>query len=103
MDGQFVRAIVKGLKGHPDAVLVFAMAVMAVGMCLKGIHPLIAVGVPGAFYIVYCLRSLAQDKHKERLAEMDVRRLESGKGTSIRTRNASQVRKARDRQNGPQG
>jgi hypothetical protein len=91
------------LKGHPDAVLVFATVVMAVGMCLKGINRFIAIGVSGAFDFDYCLRSLAQDEHKERLAEMGVTRLKSGKGTSIKTRNGSQVRRARDRQNGPQG
>jgi hypothetical protein len=94
LDSQFLKSVVAGLKGHPDAVLAFAMAVLGTLLLIAGFEPLIAAGVPASFYILYLLRMWWHDKHTERLAEMEVRRLEAEKGKPVRSKNIRALEKA---------
>ena len=103
LDKAFLKGAIGALKDHPEALLAFVMAVLAVGLLLKGYDPYIAVGVPGIFYLGYLLRVLLQDRHRERLAKMDVESLESGKGKSIRARNIRAVTKTRAPKKGSRG
>lgn len=93
LDNQFLKNVLTGLKGHPEAVLAFAMATLGTGLLLKGFNPWISVGVPAAFYILYLLRMLMHDKHTEKLAELDVQRLENEKGKPTRSKNIRAINK----------
>ena len=93
--GRFVDRVISGLKGHQEAVLAFAMAFLACALYMKNGNPYVSPGIPGAFYIAYILRMWLLDKHNERVAQMEVNRLESGKGKSITARTVKKSSKAR--------
>lgn len=93
LNNQFVKDVVGGLKGHPEAVLAFAMAVLGTILLLSGFNPWISGGVPAAFYVLYLLRMFMHDKHVENLEELNVQRLENEKGKPTRRKNIHALEK----------
>lgn len=86
MNDDLYKAIVAGLKGNTDAVLAFALMVVGAGLLATGVSPWIACGLPLAIYVLYQFRMFTHDKHLERMAELNVQKLEQSKGKAIRQR-----------------
>lgn len=89
----FWNSVLKGLKGHPEAILAVAMVAAGAGLLAKGIHPLASIGLPFAIYVAYCFRMMWADQHKERLAELDVKKLEQSAGAEAAKRSRNVLRR----------
>lgn len=86
VEESWYRSIVEALKGHPNALLAFALTVSA-GVLLKlEVNQWLACGFPGSLYLAYCLRGWRSDISKERLADARVKEIEAQKGAPIRQR-----------------
>jgi hypothetical protein len=72
--------IVANLKGHPEATLAVGMLLAGVGMYLLHVNPAFAFGLPVTIYVLYHLRMNRHGAHKERMAEIGVKKIEATRG-----------------------
>lgn len=96
----FCTGVIEALKGHPEAVLIFALASLGVVLFLNSVNPILAVTLPLGSYGLYILRMKSKDAHEERIARIDIERLEATKGTRVR---AKAKRALSQRKNGNDG
>lgn len=82
----WISKVVDGLKGHQEATLVFGPVALATFGLSWGVNPWFATGCPGGIYFLYCLRMVAHARHAERMAEIEVEKLEKSIGAKIRKR-----------------
>lgn len=75
--GGWIRDVVDGLKGHPDALLAFAIVVAAGGLVYAGVNEWLACGFAGGVYVLYCVRAWFADRAKVQLAKQELDRLET--------------------------
>ena len=94
-DNQLAKTIIAGLQGHPEAVLAFAMTLVAAGLLVSGFGLFLSAALPAGFYLLYQFRMMRYDKHRERLAEIEVRRIETEVGIPSRRRNMEKVKESK--------
>lgn len=90
---KFAAPFTEALKGHPDHLLAFGIALISAILVLAGINPWVAFGGPGIMYILSCLRQERAAAGKQRLAELELQKIElqlSGKA-------AARIKKAKER------
>jgi len=76
-------AIAKGLAGHPEALLAFGLGAIATTLVWLGVNQWLACGFPTIIWFGYLSNRLLADSQKRELAEMDVRKLELGRGKPL--------------------
>lgn len=84
MSESWYRDIAEGLKGHPDALLAFALALAAVGLVAAGVEAWLACVFTGTLYIAYRVKGLLTDLSKERIARGELERLEMQRAVTAR-------------------
>jgi uncharacterized membrane protein YhhN len=84
--GGFWTGALKALDGHQEAVLALVVIVAAVILEKLTQNPYFAFGLPVAIYVLYIVRMIWHAKHEERLAELNIEKLERTRGTSTRAR-----------------
>ncbi|EHK56882.1 hypothetical protein MAXJ12_12492 [Mesorhizobium alhagi CCNWXJ12-2] len=89
-------AIFESLKGHPEATLAATMVFAGGGMLAMSINPWASCGLPAVIYVGYCLRMTGHDKHSERMAELDVQKIEKSRGAKTRQRAQKILERRRD-------
>lgn len=77
------KSIADGLKGHPSELLAFGVIFLGCGLIAARVDTLIAVGFPGTIYLLYCFKSLLDNGHKRRIAEIEVQKIEAERGKAI--------------------
>ncbi len=94
---KYVSKIAAPLRKYPNHFVVcLGMAVVFV-LLLKGVDPLAAIFGPGFMILALFARECFADRHKERMAEKNIQKLEKTKGHAIR-RNAQRVLKKETKQ-----
>jgi ABC-type uncharacterized transport system permease subunit len=86
-------AIVAGLKGHQEALLAFALALLGAAIWIGAADAWVAAGLPVAIYVLYQFRMFTLDRHSERMAELGIRSLEKSKGIQARQKLARALEK----------
>ncbi len=90
------KTIFESLKGHTEAVLAATLIFAAFILLLANVNPWAATIFPASIYIIYFFRMLLHDKHRERMAEYDVKRLEKGKGIAVRNKGQKALSRQRN-------
>lgn len=83
----------KYLKGHPDAIVCIAMALIIIPSLALGEHPFWVVGGAAIVLIFYHYRRRSAEGHAERMAAIDVDNVQSRKGTPIKERGRAKLDK----------
>ena len=71
-----LNSIAKGLRENSEALLPFGLAVVAFFAIVAGADPWLSFGFAGLIYIAYMFRSEKSDKHEERMAQLQIDKLE---------------------------
>ncbi|MGR9188847.1 hypothetical protein [Rhizobium leguminosarum] len=71
-----LNSIAKGLSKKAEALLPFGLAVIALGAIVAGVDPWLSCGFAGVLYCAYMLRSEKSDKHEERMAQLEIEKLD---------------------------
>jgi hypothetical protein len=85
-EGGVWESIFQGLKGHPEATLAGACLFIGGSMAVAGVNLAFAGGLPLAIYLVYYFRMTGHDRHAERMAELDVQKIEKTAGIEAQQR-----------------
>jgi hypothetical protein len=86
MDREILTKAFDGLKTHPEATLAGLSLFLGAAMAISGVNLLFSGGLPIAIYLIYYFRMVRDDKRSERLAELEVQRLERTAGLEARQR-----------------
>jgi hypothetical protein len=81
---RWATAAFRNLKGHPTETLAVVCLLVGLGLLLGGFEYYIAVGFPGAIFIVNCLMKVLTQNHERRVAEIEVQKLEKSKGAALK-------------------
>jgi hypothetical protein len=90
---------VQNVAGDSVATVAIVAIFAGTGLLYGGFEPWIACGFPGLMCILYQTRSLFDHRHKQRMAEIDVDRIDAEKGKATRER----AKKALARRRGKDG
>lgn len=94
--GKAWAPIIDALKGHPEKLLAAVMVFAGGGLLIAGVHPIAAVGLPVTIYVAYLGADLVRNTHKERMAQINLKRIE----TTIAKPARQRARKALERRQG---
>lgn len=72
------------LKGEPSAGLAGIAVIAGVVLLTAGFGPWLSIGFPGGMYFLYLLKGLFDNRHERNLAELEVQKLEAGRGQKVR-------------------
>ncbi len=89
------KSAIENLKGDPSAGLAGLDIVAGMALLGLGLGPYIALGFPGTIYLLYLLKGLFDNHHDRMMADLDVKRIEAGKGKQIRQRTQRSLEKRR--------
>lgn len=73
---EVLNSIAKGLSARVEALLPFGLGVLAFGAIALGADPWLSFGFAGAVYVGYIIRSEKSDKHEERMAQLQIEKLD---------------------------
>lgn len=89
------KTIFEGLKGHPEATLAGLAIFAGAGMATAGVNLVFSAGLPVAIYLAYYFRMAGHDRHAERLAELEVQKLEKTAGIEARQKSRKALERRR--------
>lgn len=69
---ELLNSISKGLSAKAEALLPFGLGVISLGAIAFGADPWLSFGFGGFVYVAYVFRSEKSDKHDERMAQLEI-------------------------------
>ncbi len=94
------KSIIEGLKGHPNELLAVGVILTGVAMLIAGVNPWVACGFPLAVYLLYGLKALFDNVHQRQMAEIEVERIETERGVTVRERAKRALERRREKHGG---
>lgn len=94
-DSKILSEALQLLKNHPEGIVAVVVLGISAGLLVAGVNPVFAIGLPMAIYILYHVRMTAAARHKERMGEIAVTKIESQKGVPARNRARNAIAKRR--------